>query len=69
MNERKTDDEDERFPVTPEPAAPPLAAKVVVSQDQQAECTIFPPGASGAERLTTWITATEDSFVRLDDMR
>jgi hypothetical protein len=68
MCERVTDDEAERLP-TPDDSTPALAAEVVVSQDRPAECTLFPPEADDFERMTTWITAREGSFVSLDDVR
>lgn len=71
MNERETDDEDDhlRLKATPEDLTPMLAAEIVVSQNRPAECTIFPPDATDFDRLTTWITAKEGSFISLEDMR
>lgn len=71
MGERTTDDEGERLPVSVDAAdrAPTLADEIVAYEDRPAECTIFPPEASGPERMTTWITARAGSFVGLDDAR
>lgn len=71
MNERATDNDDERLPnkVEPENPTPMLAAEIIVSQDRPSECTIFPPDATEFERLTTWIRAKEGSFISLEDMR
>jgi len=71
MNERATDDEDDQLPIkaTPEDSIPMLAAEIIVSQNNPAECTVFPPDATDFERLTTWITAKEGSFISLEDMR
>lgn len=33
------------------------------------QCTIFPRDVSETDRLATWITARDESFVRLDKMR
>ncbi|MFC6987754.1 transcriptional regulator [Haloplanus sp. GCM10025708] len=53
----------------PEDSTPMLAAEIIVSQNSPAQCTIFPPDATCFERLTTWITAKEGSFISLEDMR
>jgi hypothetical protein len=45
------------------------ASIVVPTDDQPAECTIFPVDASEDELVTTWISAEDGSFVALDDMR
>jgi len=71
MNERTTDDEDDKRPInaTPEEWSPMLAAEIIVSRNNPAECTIFLPDATDFERLTTWIRAKEGSFITLEDMR
>lgn len=33
------------------------------------QCTIYPRGASGIERMSTWISAGEGSYVALEDAR
>ncbi|WP_246279844.1 DUF7511 domain-containing protein [Natronomonas salina] len=43
-----------------------LRATVVEYEDGPDECTIYPNGVSGAERMTTWISAKEGSFVDLE---
>jgi hypothetical protein len=50
-------------------AGPPIVAKTVVSATGPAECTLYPRGLPAGERVTTWITAREGSFVPLDEMR
>lgn len=66
MTERKT-----REPTGPdsEPSRPVLAAEILLHRDGPAECTIYPAEASDLERLSTWITAKEGSFVNLDETR
>lgn len=46
-----------------------FAARVETYEDRPAECTVFPVDVAPAERLTTWISAREGSFVRLAEMR
>lgn len=42
-----------------------LRAEIVEYHDAPNECTIFPRGVSEAERMTTWISAKEGSYVDL----
>jgi hypothetical protein len=43
---------------------------VVVSYEHRADrCTIYPRGRSHYERLETWLSADEDVFVPLREMR
>ena len=42
-----------------------LRATVVEYEDGPDECTIYPNGVSGVERMTTWISAKEGSYVDL----
>jgi len=60
---------DERPALAAGDEQPILAAEVVVSRDRPAECTLYPFGAPDHERVVEWITATEGSFVNLDEMR
>lgn len=57
---------------TPNPGIAPLAdhpvAEVVETPDGR-QCTIYPADVDDVELVTTWITADEDSFVALADMR
>lgn len=46
-----------------------LVAKIVVSATDPAECTIFPRDVAEGDRLTTWLSAREGSFVALAEMR
>lgn len=46
-----------------------LRAIVVEYDDQPDECTIYPAGTRGVDRMTTWITAREGGFVDLCRMR
>lgn len=43
-----------------------LRSTVVEYEDAPDECTIFPRGLSGVERMTTWISAKEGSYVDLE---
>lgn len=43
-----------------------LQATVVEYENAPDECTLFPRDVSGMDRMTTWITAKEDSFVDLE---
>ena len=61
---------------TPQPSdpdvtadGPKLAADLVLYRDRPAELTIYPLDADEFERLTTWITADEESFFDLDATR
>lgn len=46
-----------------------LRATVVEYQDDPDECTIYPQDVSHWDRMTTWITAEEGSFVKLETQR
>ncbi|MUV58260.1 hypothetical protein SAMN04487947_2936 [Halogeometricum rufum] len=46
-----------------------LVGTVVEYDDAPDECTVYPLHADEDERLTTWISAKDDSFVELDEMR
>lgn len=52
----------------PHPAAD-FAAKIEDRPDGTPECTIFPTDLSKEERLTTWLTASDNSFVKLAEFR
>lgn len=53
-----------------EPSDPPsLEAVVVRYRDQPDRCTISPTDCSDEAKLTTWLTADAETFVRLDEMR
>lgn len=53
-----------------EPSDPPaLEAMVVRYENQPDRCTISPADCSDEAKLTTWLTADIETFVRLDDMR
>lgn len=45
------------------PAAGALHAVTVERDDGPDECTLYPRGASGVDRMSAWITAEEGSFV------
>lgn len=45
-----------------------LRSTVVEYEDAPDECTIFPQHVSGMERMTTWISAEEGSYVDLDSV-
>lgn len=71
MNERRTDETRDRPPVEApaDPQPPMLAATIDRSGDRPATCTLHPPDATDAERVTAWLTAEADAFVDLDEMR
>lgn len=41
----------------------------IESAGESRACTIFPRGADADELVTTWITAEDDAFVALEDVR
>jgi hypothetical protein len=45
-----------------------LGSTVVEYEDAPNECTIFPRGLSGIDRMTTWISAKEGSYVDLESV-
>ncbi len=47
----------------------PLQAIVEKYEERPDQCTIFPSQTDGVERMSTWITATEGSFVDLQTIR
>jgi hypothetical protein len=53
---------------TSDDAAPRLDARIE-AQDGHEECTLFPADADEADVLTTWITAADDAFVSLAELR
>lgn len=72
MGNSPTDDTaEERLPAPDdhEDRPPILLSRIVEFEDRPSECTIFPSDASETERLTTWMTAKEGSYVRLDGMQ
>ncbi|MFC5366413.1 DUF7511 domain-containing protein [Salinirubrum litoreum] len=46
-----------------------VVAVVTETGDGGEECTLFPADAAEAELPTTWLSADEDSFVALSEMR
>ncbi|WP_202613848.1 DUF7511 domain-containing protein [Halostella pelagica] len=46
-----------------------LHAVTVERDGEPDECTLYPRGASGFERMSAWITATERTFVDLRTVR
>jgi hypothetical protein len=53
----------------PVPDAWTYRAVVETYDDEPDQCTIFPREVAGLDRMTTWITAREDSFIALARMR
>lgn len=43
-----------------------LRATIVEYEDAPDECTIYPSDTAGVERMTTWISAKEGSYVDLE---
>jgi hypothetical protein len=56
---------------TGEPVAEAWTYRAVVEtyDDEPDQCTIFPREIADLDRMTTWITAREDSFTALERMR
>lgn len=57
---------------TPDPRIAPLADQPiaeVVEMSEGRQCTIYPANVDDVDLVTTWITADEDSFVALADVR
>ena len=46
-----------------------LASTVVRYTDRPDRCTVYPPGASGDARLSTWFTVDSTVCVDLESMR
>lgn len=46
-----------------------LRASIVDYEDGPDECTIYPLGVSEGERMTTWLSAKEGSYVDPRSMR
>jgi hypothetical protein len=42
---------------------------LIIGPDDKPTCTIYPPDVARPYRTTTWISASGDSFVDLDDCR
>lgn len=53
------------------PLEPPnhLECTVVRYRDRPDRCTVFPPDASGIERLSTWLSVDRDSMRSLEAWR
>jgi len=48
---------------------PDLDSVVVSYDDRPDRRTVFPRGLSGVDRMSTWLTASDDAFVGLEDAR
>ena len=46
-----------------------LALTVVRYTDSPDRCTVYPPGAAGDTRMSTWLSADRSAFVDLDTAR
>lgn len=69
MNEHTNDEAERELPVAVEPGGDPvIVAGIVDSSAGGPECTLFPLTVDGFDRMTTWITALEGSFVGIDEM-
>lgn len=53
----------------PMPSETELHAVTVERDGEPDECTLYPRGASGFERMSAWITATERAFVDVRTVR
>lgn len=61
--------QDQDSPGDHRPAAWTYRAVVEEYEGKRDQCTIFPRESTGIDRMATWVTAQEGSFVRLDEMR
>lgn len=64
-----TDNRKIRTSTQPSDDVPELRAQETTTSDGTTECTIFPADMSPAERTTTWITATEGSYLDVEAAR
>ncbi|MFC7226850.1 hypothetical protein N0B31_05500 [Salinirubellus salinus] len=48
---------------------PGLVSAVVAYTDGPDRRTVYPPGLSSVERMSTWFTADDDAFLDVDEMR
>lgn len=65
-----TSDPDRRDDSGAEPLVPAELRSVVVEYDQGPDQrTVYPDGATGLERMATWLTADADAFVDLESVR
>ncbi|WP_162991390.1 DUF7511 domain-containing protein [Halostella salina] len=46
-----------------------LHAVTVANDGEPDECTLYPRGSTGLDRMSTWITAEGGAFVDLDSVR
>ena len=46
-----------------------LIARITDREDGISECTLYPRSAAGVDLMSSWITAEEDGYVCLDEMR
>lgn len=55
---------------TPTVEESPVLVSRIEQRDREPDlCTIYPPDTEGMERMTTWMTASEGSYVDLEDAR
>lgn len=71
MPDHRWNDRDDRGDIVPEPAYEPgcIVAELIVWRDGPVECTLFRADGTDLERNSAWISASEGSFVCLDDTR
>lgn len=67
----RTEDRDEERSNDPLPVdATASGVSAVIDEDEGViECTLYPTDADEETLVTTWLTARDDAFVQLDDMR
>lgn len=46
-----------------------LRSVLVEYEERPDRRTVYPEGLAGVERMSTWLTAADDAFVGLDEMR
>lgn len=70
MSTSSPSEDERRLPAERSHTKPqPLVAEVVAADAQGSECTIYPAHAEGLDLMTRWITASDGSFVGLDQVR
>ncbi|MHB9286530.1 hypothetical protein ACKVMT_05765 [Halobacteriales archaeon Cl-PHB] len=67
MSRERCPSEDGRELLTNDDAV--FCAVVEEYEDRADQCTIYPRGCSGVDRMSTWISAREGSFLALEDAR
>lgn len=64
-----TNDRDIHGPNPSDHEHPALCARLTTSTDGTTELTLYPADVPSKERITTWISASEGSFVDFEALR